>query len=323
MSRVPTPIPRCSKRSWREPAAPERSCRTTQPTITTMKEKPMKSKTPITQPIITRAEAIAQGLDRYYTGKPCKYGHVDQRYLSNGECVECQQERNNKKTERRRTDAQYREQLNKHRREWAADRKASDPAYLGAHREDVAADQWRKATGGTMHAGYDNERETLQEFYAKCPEGWQVDHSIPKKSAACVGLHTLANLSYVDKRTNIKKGKQFDPDRVRSQRPLNGHKGGAYDPALSDHDYWQAVMLAGMLWAADSQDDLGCLESDPCPVNRLLHKLLTGDASVMHKPFDVTPFREELAEVEIEIAELQALLVKMDSANDRHSRSAA
>ena len=26
---------------------------------------------------------------RYFTGKPCKYGHVDDRKTSNGRCVEC------------------------------------------------------------------------------------------------------------------------------------------------------------------------------------------------------------------------------------------
>ena len=39
--------------------------------------------------IITRAEAKAQGLQRYYQGKPCKYGHDSERYTSTGICVAC------------------------------------------------------------------------------------------------------------------------------------------------------------------------------------------------------------------------------------------
>ena len=39
--------------------------------------------------IITRAEAKAQGLKRYFTGKPCKRGHVIERVTSKGECPEC------------------------------------------------------------------------------------------------------------------------------------------------------------------------------------------------------------------------------------------
>ena len=39
--------------------------------------------------IITKAEAKAQGLNGYFTGKPCKHGHVDVRRVSNGQCVTC------------------------------------------------------------------------------------------------------------------------------------------------------------------------------------------------------------------------------------------
>ena len=39
--------------------------------------------------IITRKEALAQGLHTYSTGKPCKYGHESDRYSSTGICVAC------------------------------------------------------------------------------------------------------------------------------------------------------------------------------------------------------------------------------------------
>ena len=39
--------------------------------------------------IISRDEAKAQGLKRYFTGKPCKYGHVVERYATSKGCVEC------------------------------------------------------------------------------------------------------------------------------------------------------------------------------------------------------------------------------------------
>jgi predicted Fe-S protein YdhL (DUF1289 family) len=38
--------------------------------------------------IITRKQAIEQGLKRYFTGKPCKRGHVDERYVTRG-CIAC------------------------------------------------------------------------------------------------------------------------------------------------------------------------------------------------------------------------------------------
>lgn len=38
--------------------------------------------------IIGRADAKALGLKRYFTGKPCKHGHIAERFVS-GPCVEC------------------------------------------------------------------------------------------------------------------------------------------------------------------------------------------------------------------------------------------
>jgi 5-methylcytosine-specific restriction endonuclease McrA len=40
-------------------------------------------------PIVRLKDAKAQGLKLYYTGKPCKYGHLDQRHTSTGQCRTC------------------------------------------------------------------------------------------------------------------------------------------------------------------------------------------------------------------------------------------
>lgn len=39
--------------------------------------------------IITRKEAKEKGLKRYFTGKPCKHGHVAERVTSQAVCLEC------------------------------------------------------------------------------------------------------------------------------------------------------------------------------------------------------------------------------------------
>lgn len=39
--------------------------------------------------VITRADAKAKGLDRYFTGKPCAKGHIESRNVRNGTCREC------------------------------------------------------------------------------------------------------------------------------------------------------------------------------------------------------------------------------------------
>jgi 5-methylcytosine-specific restriction endonuclease McrA len=50
--------------------------------------------------IITKAEAKAAGLKRYFTGRPCKNGHIAERYLGGGGCVECIKQHSNTETMR-------------------------------------------------------------------------------------------------------------------------------------------------------------------------------------------------------------------------------
>jgi hypothetical protein len=38
---------------------------------------------------ISKQDAIAQGLDSYFTGEPCKYGHIAGREIERGLCLEC------------------------------------------------------------------------------------------------------------------------------------------------------------------------------------------------------------------------------------------
>lgn len=39
--------------------------------------------------IIGRSEAITRGLNTYFTGEPCKHGHVNYRYVQSGACKSC------------------------------------------------------------------------------------------------------------------------------------------------------------------------------------------------------------------------------------------
>lgn len=38
---------------------------------------------------IERAEARKLGRVRYFTGRPCRHGHVAERYVVSGSCIEC------------------------------------------------------------------------------------------------------------------------------------------------------------------------------------------------------------------------------------------
>ena len=39
--------------------------------------------------VISRADAKEMGLRRYFTGEPCRHGHLSERYVACGRCVEC------------------------------------------------------------------------------------------------------------------------------------------------------------------------------------------------------------------------------------------
>ncbi|PPD55499.1 MAG: hypothetical protein CTY12_00555 [Methylotenera sp.] len=39
--------------------------------------------------IITRSQAKSQGLTRYFTGVPCKHGHISEKLVSSATCLEC------------------------------------------------------------------------------------------------------------------------------------------------------------------------------------------------------------------------------------------
>lgn len=39
--------------------------------------------------IIDRQAAADSGRTRFYTGRPCKHGHMAERFVSGGGCVEC------------------------------------------------------------------------------------------------------------------------------------------------------------------------------------------------------------------------------------------
>jgi hypothetical protein len=45
---------------------------------------------------ITRKQAREKGLKRYFTGKPCKRGHVVERRVDTGDCAECVNQRSRK-----------------------------------------------------------------------------------------------------------------------------------------------------------------------------------------------------------------------------------
>jgi len=47
--------------------------------------------------LISKLEAKEKGLKRFFTGEPCKYGHISERLVSKHTCIECKQEKEKRK----------------------------------------------------------------------------------------------------------------------------------------------------------------------------------------------------------------------------------
>lgn len=65
--------------------------------------------------IITREEARERGLKRYFTGRPCKRGHLEERATSNSTCLGCKRVQS---SNHRRDTPDYYVRYNKYVAEW-------------------------------------------------------------------------------------------------------------------------------------------------------------------------------------------------------------
>jgi hypothetical protein len=96
---------------------------------------------------IRRIDAIAAGLKKYFTEKPCKKGHVVERYTTNGKCVECQAEYS--KTEKVKANLAKYKQGNKKKQAqfyvgWYARNKDKKLEYMREYNKTVALPKVRQ-----------------------------------------------------------------------------------------------------------------------------------------------------------------------------------
>jgi len=92
---------------------------------------------PDSRPVIPRAEAKARGLTRYYTGNPCKRGHVSSRIVTDASCAAC---KNEKRREWTKANPDRVREKNRARYEKSPEKmKAKDAAWYAANREKKIA----------------------------------------------------------------------------------------------------------------------------------------------------------------------------------------
>ena len=150
---------------------------------------------------ISRSEARAAGLLTYLTGKPCRRGHLAGRYVSCGNCVECQRENDEAR-------AASGEQAERHRQRMAAGEIGEKAArrYAGPR-----CPRWVSSDPGLV--------QQMREVYAlaqRLGAGWHVDHLVPLKGRNAAGEHVVSglhvpwNLRVRPAGLNVAKGSRFD-----------------------------------------------------------------------------------------------------------------
>lgn len=194
-----------------------------------------------------RREAKALGLKTYNTGKPCKHGHLSDRYTSTAICIECvriqgidryknNRERQytswrkwyeaNKDTHHarcRRWQHEHPEQVKVMVKQWAAanpEKVAEKTKRYRAKHPDRAtamavASVARRAKRVPKWLTVD-DKWLLREAYALAKLrtkmfgfAWEVDHVIPLRGQFVSGLHVPTNVQVIPKAENRQKRNYF------------------------------------------------------------------------------------------------------------------
>lgn len=172
--------------------------------------------------IISRKEAKALGLQRYFTGVPCSRGMIAHRQTSNWTCMceRCEEARlpaerawidRNRESERSRLRAYHKANPEKSRaksRAW----KAANPEAAGNQtrvrraRKLNAIPAWFSELDELAmleSADVAVKRELVTGF------GWHIDHMVPLAARQACGLHIAHNLQVIPAAMNQAKGRKM------------------------------------------------------------------------------------------------------------------
>lgn len=128
-----------------------------------------------TPPIITRAQAKAAGLKRYFSGEPCVNGHVAERNVSDKHCMACNRARDAARRPERRDDM---------------------IAYLRAYYKPVYGPPMPKGSRMLKDAAIAAGKATYFDGIA-CPHGHVAERKV--SNSTCCECHRLKSLERMNK----------------------------------------------------------------------------------------------------------------------------
>jgi hypothetical protein len=181
----------------------------------------------------TRAEAKAIGAKYYFTGEPCKHGHIAPR-KTKGVCVECMriewEESNAKRKDKPKSEASKAaaKRYYERNREAVIARAAARPAEERRRHKDLYNErnpEYRKAQTSLRKRRHREatppwvtaeQKKQMRSLYLEAQrmtkitgERYVVDHIVPLLSECVCGLHVPWNLRVITQEENLKKSNKI------------------------------------------------------------------------------------------------------------------
>lgn len=159
----------------------------------------------------------------YFTGKPCKRGHIAKRFVTSRSCVDCSYEKNRTEQHRKSTKLYYSKnskRMNGYAIEWAKKNpkkvREISRRHAKSHAAQYAAKAMKRYTAKLKRTPKWANLKLIEKFYIEAERltketgiQHQVDHIIPLQGEIVSGLHVEINLRVIPKIDNLKKGNSF------------------------------------------------------------------------------------------------------------------